>query len=80
MGQTKRATTGLRVVEPQNLKQATGGGVSAIHNDAAPMKILSALRLTVGFLSVTISQTYLTAFSMTRWWLPSPGLFSAETI
>lgn len=73
------AITGLRVVEPQNVKQATGGGVIAIHNDAAPMKNLSALCLTVGFLSVTISQTYLTALSVTRWSL-CPGLLSTETI
>lgn len=40
MGQTKRGMAGLRVVGQQNVKQATVGGVTVIHNDAAPIKNL----------------------------------------
>lgn len=37
VGQTKRAMTALRVLELQNLKQATVGGVTLTHNDPAPI-------------------------------------------
>lgn len=37
VGQTKRAMTALRVLELQNLKQATVGGVTLAHNDPAPI-------------------------------------------
>lgn len=65
MGQTKRATTGLRLVKLQNLKQATEGGVIVIPNDPAPIKNLSPLCFTVHFLFVSL--TYLIASSMACW-------------
>lgn len=78
MGQTKRAMAALRVVEPQNLKQATVGGVILIHNDPAPTKNWSPLCFRVGFLFVVVTLTYLIAFSVVCWLLSCPG-FSHST-
>lgn len=78
VGQTKRAMTALRVLELQNLKQATVGGVTLTHNDPAPMKNLSLLCFRVGSLLLVVTLTHQTDLRLISWLLLHPA-FSSST-